>query len=70
MSVRVTEEIIAVDSGNILCAGTCGIVKEHIKEGKKYDDKNTVFLKVDWEPEERSNPWSMFRLDNIVINEH
>ena len=75
MSVRVTEEIISVCSGpgDILCAGTCGIVKEHIKEGRKFDDKNTVFLKVDWEhwePEGCFNPWSMFRLDNIVINEH
>ena len=40
MSVRVIEEIISATTGNILCAGTCGIVKEHIKEGTKFDDKD------------------------------
>ena len=68
MSVRLIEEIISATSGEVFSAGTCGIVKEHIIEGKKYDNEGTVFLKVDWEG--HVGTWRMLTLDDIVIHEH
>ena len=70
MRVKTLREFTSGDGKTVISAGSCGTVKEHIREGRKYKNEGTVYLTVKWEEDRRDIVWDHYDLGGLIVSEH